>query len=57
MPEFNSKFSSIEKLTELCKNHNIRIKTTLLEDIVGVRDIYAKLPSSLVSAKEGLESN
>jgi len=40
MPDFNQKFSSIEKLNELCKKHNIKVNVDLQENIQRVEEIY-----------------
>jgi hypothetical protein len=47
MPDFKNKFSSIEKLSQLCKKHKIAIKKDLLEEIDKVKVVYEKIPDNV----------
>ena len=57
MPEFTNKFSSIEKLNDLCRKYKIKIGQGLIDDIERVRKLYERVPESISQAQEGLESN
>lgn len=56
MPEFTQKFQSIDNLNELCRQDNIKINSSLQEDIERVKELYQKLPSKLEEAEEALKA-
>jgi hypothetical protein len=56
MPEFTQKFQSIDNLSELCKQDNIKINASLQEDIERVKELYQKLPSKLAEAEDALKA-